>query len=109
MAIQNILQEKREWKALQQRAKALPTDYYVVYKEMQKYLFKVGGADFEALVELFEQGAADRRDVLEVTGENVAAFCDELAKSGPYYDYIQKQNAKNLQQVGKAIDKSLNK
>lgn len=109
MVIQNILQEKREWKALQQRAKALPADYYVVYKEMQKYLFKVGGADFESLVELFEQAVADGRDVLEVTGEDVAAFCDELAKSGPYYDYIQEQLAKSLQQVGKAIDKSLNK
>lgn len=30
------------------------------------------------LIDLFEAGVADEKDVLEITGEDVAAFCDEL-------------------------------
>jgi DNA-binding ferritin-like protein (Dps family) len=30
------------------------------------------------LLDLFETGAAEGRHVLEITGEDVAAFCDEL-------------------------------
>ena len=30
------------------------------------------------LIELFEAGAADGRQVLEITGEDVASFADEL-------------------------------
>ena len=33
------------------------------------------------LIELFEAGAADGKHVLEITGEDVAAFCDELLAS----------------------------
>jgi len=42
MSIQEIIEGKREWKAHMNRVKALPQDYQIVYKEIQKYLFKVG-------------------------------------------------------------------
>ncbi len=33
------------------------------------------------LIDLFEAGAADGKPVLKVTGEDVAAFCDELLRN----------------------------
>ena len=35
--------------------------------------------------DLFETGAADGKRVLEVTGEDVAAFCDELLRNAKTY------------------------
>ncbi len=63
------------------RVKALPQDYQIVYKEIQKHLFKVGpvlltaGTDLRSgIVDLFELGAVLGKGVLEVTGRDVAAF-----------------------------------
>jgi DNA-binding ferritin-like protein (Dps family) len=91
MGIQDIIQGKRQWRAHVARVKALPPDYRIVYEEMQKYLFKVGPVDLAdgsllaALVEFFEQGAADGKGVLDLIGPDVAAFCDDLIKDSPTY------------------------
>ncbi|MHC1716720.1 MAG: DUF1048 domain-containing protein [Candidatus Dojkabacteria bacterium] len=81
-------EQKKEWKKLEARAKALPKDYQIVYNEIKTYMwnlwrFEVENdmGDFtvlEDLLGLFEEGAANKKDVLEVTGEDIAAFCDEL-------------------------------
>ena len=39
MNIKDIIEEKKEWRAHMARVKALPKDYQIVYKEIQKYLF----------------------------------------------------------------------
>ncbi|TYP71925.1 DNA-binding ferritin-like protein (Dps family) [Paenibacillus methanolicus] len=74
------------------RVKALPHDYQIVYKEIQKYFFKVGPVELtegtgllSGIVDLFEEGAAMRKGVLEVTGRDVAAFCDDLIKDSKTY------------------------
>lgn len=74
------------------RVKALPQEYQIVYKEIQKYLFKVGPVALSSgvgllsgIVDLFEEGAALGKGVLAVTGSNVAAFCDELIKDSKTY------------------------
>ncbi|WP_051271349.1 DUF1048 domain-containing protein [Shimazuella kribbensis] len=87
MSIKEIIEGKKEWRAHVSRVKALPQDYQIVYKEIQKYLFKV--APFEQnegigllseILSFFEDGAAAGKGVLEVTGTDVAAFCDDLVK-----------------------------
>ena len=91
MSINDIIQGKRQWRAHVARVKALPPDYQVVYKEIQRYLFKVGPVDLadgtllSDIVDLFEQGAAAHRGVLDVTGTDVAAFCDGLLDGSPTY------------------------
>ena len=40
MGIQDIIEGKKQWRAHVARVKALPPDYQIVYKEMQKYLRK---------------------------------------------------------------------
>lgn len=91
MGIREIIEGKKEWRAHVARVKALPKDYQIAYKEMQKYLFKVGPVDLteggllSGIVDLFEGGAAAGKGVLEVTGNDVAAFCDELIKDSKTY------------------------
>ena len=42
MRIKDIIKDKKEWSAHVSRVKSLPKDYQIVYKEIQKYLYKVG-------------------------------------------------------------------
>jgi DNA-binding ferritin-like protein (Dps family) len=80
VGIQDIVEGKKQWRAHMTRVKALPPDYQIVYKEMQRYLFKVGAIDLlSGIVDFFEEGVAAGKGVLELIGNDVAAFCDDLA------------------------------
>src|SRR5690242_3287958 len=90
--LKKVIGDKKRWRQMEARAKALPRDYQIVYDEIKKYLFKLSGGDgmetvaiLEDLLGLFESGAADGRRALEVTGQDVAAFCDELLKNAKTY------------------------
>ncbi|MCA1033149.1 MULTISPECIES: DUF1048 domain-containing protein [Bacillus] len=83
------LEDKREWKAMEARAKGLPSEYTAAYKAIQKYMWTAGGGPtdwkdtkriFNGILDLFEEGAAEGKKVTDLTGEDVAAFCDELVK-----------------------------
>jgi len=81
VGIQHIIEGKKQWRAHMARVKALPPDYQIVYKEIQRYLFKVGGGTLlSGIVDFFEEGVADGKGVLEIIGSDVAAFCDDLVK-----------------------------
>ncbi len=125
MSIQDIIKGKREWRVHVARVKELPQDYQIVYKEIQKYLFKVGPVELTGMlgragseasdqtegtglltgiVDLFEEGAASGKGVLEVTGNDVAAFCDDLIKDSKTYTDIYQESVD--QKVYKAIKKA---
>ena len=96
MGIQDIIEGKKQWRAHMARVKALPPDYRIVYKEMQKYFFKVGPVDLvdgtllSGIVDFFEEGVAAGKGVLELIGDDVATFCDDLVKdSRTYADVYQ--------------------
>ncbi|WP_326975396.1 DUF1048 domain-containing protein [Caproicibacter sp. BJN0012] len=110
MNIQDIIEGKKEWRAHMARVKALPQDYQIVYKEIQKYLFKVGPVELtegtgllSEIVDLFEEGAALGKGVLEVTGSDVAAFCDDLIKGSKTYADIYQESVDR--EVSKAMKK----
>ena len=114
MSIQDIIEGKKEWRAHMARVKALPQDYQLVYKEIQKYLFKVGPAQLteetgllSGIVDLFEEGAASGKGVLEVTGSDVAAFCDDLIKDSKTYadDYQESVNREVYKAIKKDTDR----
>lgn len=97
MDLQEALQDKKAWRALQKRAKLLPQDYYIVYQEIQKYLFKIAPLTlskdtslFHDLIDLFEAGAKEQKDVLEVTGTDVAAFADAFLEGYDIKEDLQK-------------------
>jgi DNA-binding ferritin-like protein (Dps family) len=96
------LEEKRVWRELENRAKALGDDYYEDYQQMKKYIWLSGLTSwqdfkfvFEHLLDLLEDVAADGRKVTEVTGPDVASFLDEMADAKTWEDkYREKLNKK---------------
>ncbi|MEU8301810.1 DUF1048 domain-containing protein [Micromonospora sp. NPDC048909] len=98
MGIQDIIEGKKQWRAHVARVRALPPDYQIVYKEMQRYLFKVGpialldGPLLPGIVDFFEEGVAAGKGVLELIGTDVAAFCDDLVKDSPTYADVYQES-----------------
>lgn len=87
-----MIGDKKEYKMMMARVESLPEDYQFVYKKIQNYMwnFATGnGMDMlhiqYELIELFEAGAAEGRQVLEITGEDVASFADELVANARTY------------------------
>ena len=112
MSIKDIIEGKKQWRAHMARVNALPHDYQIVYKEIQKYLFKVGVVELtegtsvlSGIVDLFAEGAAIGKSVLEVTGKDVAAFCDNLIKDSKTYADIHQEVADK--EVKKAVKKAM--
>ena len=90
--IRHMAREKRKYRQMQARAKALPEEYRYVYHKIQHYMWSYsGGSGMDMLsihadlLDLFETGAAEGKRVLEITGEDVAEFCDELLRSARTY------------------------
>ena len=90
--LKEIIGDKNELRNMQTRAKALPPEYAFVFHKIQSYMWNFSsghGMDmmpiFEDLLGLFEEGAAAGKRVLEVTGEDVAAFSDALLQNANTY------------------------
>ncbi|MBP1925216.1 DNA-binding ferritin-like protein (Dps family) [Sedimentibacter acidaminivorans] len=108
MRIQEIIEGKKEWRAHVARVKALPQDYQIVYKEIQKYFYKVGPVELtegtgllSGIIDLFEEGVVLGKGVLEVTGRDVASFCDDLIKDSKTHADIYQESVN--QEVNKAM------
>jgi DNA-binding ferritin-like protein (Dps family) len=85
-----VLGDKKEWRSMEARADALPRDYRIVYGRIKPYLWRFTTGDgrgtlsvLREVLALFEAGAAEGKQVLDVTGEDVAAFCDERVRGTP--------------------------
>lgn len=83
------LEDKREWKEMEARSKSLPMEYYNAYKAIQQYMWTVGDGPsdwkdssriFQGILDLFEEGVSEGKKVTDLTGKDVAAFCDDLTK-----------------------------
>lgn len=87
-----LVGDKREYREMMARVKKLPEDYQFVYEKIQDYMWKfTAGNGYDMLkihyelIELFENGVADGKQVLEITGEDVASFSDELLQNAKTY------------------------
>ncbi|MDR1135396.1 MAG: DUF1048 domain-containing protein [Clostridiales Family XIII bacterium] len=107
--IRKIIESKREYKRQMVRVEALPKDYRYVFKKIQSHMWMfAAGSGYDMmkihydLIELFEEGAANGKSVLEITGEDVAAFCDELLRSAKTYteNWREKLNRDILNNIG---------
>ena len=85
------LDDKRKYKQMMKRVDALPNEYSITFKQIQKYIYTVGGISgditifnnlniFEDLLDLFEESAADERNIIDVIGSDASKFCDELIR-----------------------------
>ncbi len=108
--IKKMIESKREYKRQMARVEALPEDYQYVFKKIQGHMWMfAAGSGYDmlkihyALIELFETGAADKKHVLEITGEDVAAFCDELLRNARTYteDWRETLNRDIMNKFGK--------
>ncbi len=115
--LKRVAEEKRRFRRQQARANALPEEYRYVYRQIQRYIWwgysAYSGGDvvdwmplFADLLDLFETGVAEGKPVLDVTGEDVAAFCDELLRSAKAYTGNQREalNRDILNKLGKGND-----
>ena len=102
--------EKKEWRSMEARADALPRDYRIVYSKIKPYLFRFTTGDGMATVAVlkdvlavFETSVAEGKAALDVTGEDVAAFCDERLRGVPSYSYVDKGRASLNRDVAKQL------
>ncbi|MEW9552654.1 DUF1048 domain-containing protein [Nonomuraea sp. NPDC050783] len=100
MGIHDMIEGKRQWRAHVARVRTLPPDYQIVYKEIQRYYFKVGpvgladGTLLSGIVDFFEEGVAAGKGVLELIGDDVAAFADGLIRDSRTYADLYQESAK---------------
>lgn len=112
--LKKVMGDKREYRRMTARIKALPQDYRFVYEKIQNYMWRfTAGSGYDMiqvqgeLLELFESGAAEGRPVLDVTGEDVAGFCDELLRQVKTYpgQWRKQLNREVLKQAGRREEK----
>lgn len=100
------LEEKKLNRQNEAKAKKLPHEYAVAYREIKQYIFRTSGIEtirpLVALVDMLEEAAADGRHVLDVMGADVAAFADELVRGETSYQNKQREK------LNKEIAKKLN-
>ncbi len=112
MGLKEIIEGKKEWNAHIARVRTLPKDYQIVYNEIQKYFYKVGPVElkdgiglFVNIVDLFEEGVSLGKGVLEVTGKDVASFCDNLIEGSSVFS--DKYDIEVQEAVNKAMKKAM--
>ena len=97
-----IIGDKKEYRQMMKKVKLLPEDYQYTFDKIQKYMWNfASGNGYDMLklqydlIELFQAGAADGKHVLEITGDDVAGFCDELMRNAKTYtaSWAEKLNA----------------
>ena len=108
-----VVGDKKEWRSMEARADALPRDYRIVYGEIKHYMWRFtagDGMDIVAVLKdvlgLFETSAAEGKHALEVTGKDVAAFCDERLRGTASYadtwrESLNRDVAKKLGPAGR--------
>ncbi len=108
--IKKIMEEKRDYKQQMARVEALPEDYRYVFKKIQGHMWMFAAGDgydmmklHYDLIDLFEAGAAEGKNVLDITGDDVAAFCEELMRSARTYteDWRESMNRDIHKKLGK--------
>lgn len=77
------LDEKNAYHQITKRAKALPKNYRAAFKKIRSYLYHYSEGSYNIemfleLLDLLEAGAADKKNVLDIIGDDAAKFCDEL-------------------------------
>ncbi|MCI1269564.1 MAG: DUF1048 domain-containing protein [Ruminococcus sp.] len=108
--IKKMIESKREYKQQMARVEALPKDYQYVFKKIQGHMWMfAAGAGYDMMkihydvIELFEEGATNGMHVLEITGKDVASFCDELLRSASTYteNWREKLNRDIMKELGR--------
>ena len=86
--ISKVIGPKRRWRAYKARVKELPENYRTAVEAIERYLMHFVPTDgdsvaseFEDLVDLFEQAAADRAPIREIVGDDPVEFAETFAQN----------------------------
>ncbi|MNP04366.1 hypothetical protein D3C76_962780 [compost metagenome] len=107
--IKDLRDQKRAYKDCVKRSKALPNDYREVYNIASRYMLNFSSNDssvvnlFPEMLDMFEMGAAEGRDVLEIVGNDVMAFCDGLLEGVSAQTWTGKMRAKMNDSIHKKL------
>ena len=112
--LKKLVWDKKEYKQMMARVEKMPTDYQFVYKKIQEYMWNFAAGDgydmlkiHYELIDLFEAGVADGKQVLEITGVDVASFSDELLENAKTYtaNWGKNLNETIMKELGGKKDK----
>ena len=85
--IKKFKEDKKIYKEHLATVHSLPEDYQFVFGKMNEYIWSfAGGSGMDTLqtqynsADLFAEASANGLSVLDVTGKDVAGFCDELIR-----------------------------
>jgi len=105
----DLREQKKAYKECVKRSKALPNDYREVYNIASRYMLNFSTNDssvinlFPEMLDMFEMGAAEGRDVLEIVGNDVMAFCDGLLEDVSAQTWTGKMRAKMNESIHKKL------
>ncbi|MBP3961688.1 DUF1048 domain-containing protein [Paenibacillus lignilyticus] len=110
-AIQEGRKQKKVYRACVKRAKKLPYEYREVYKIASHYMLTFSSQDpavinlFPEMLDMFELAAAEGRDVLDLVGNDVMAFCDGLLEGVSSQTWTGQMRAKMNASIHKKLGK----
>lgn len=104
--------EKVEYNQQMARLKRLPSEYQIVYKEVQKFLWEFTAGDgmdmlppMLELLDFFEEGATNNIPVLQLVGDDVGAFAENTLHEIQAKTRINELKRKMNQRIANKINK----
>lgn len=102
---ENYKTDKKKYNEYKQRVENLPKEYQIVMKAVQEYIWKVGSMDgsldtIYKIIELFEEGVADEKNVMDIIGSDVAGFAKNMSKTSngrTYEDVVASRINNNVE------------
>jgi DNA-binding ferritin-like protein (Dps family) len=108
--IATVIGEKGQWRQYKARAKQLPPSYRTAIDALERYLmyFGTGGdgtALYADLVDLFEQGAANKTPVRQIVGEDPVEFIETFVRNYPKGQWIIRERERLTNAIAGAAEK----
>jgi DNA-binding ferritin-like protein (Dps family) len=105
-----VVGDKRRWREYKARVKTLPPSYREAVAALERYMTHLGGlgdadsimAMLDDLVDLFEQGAADRTPIREIVGEDPVEFVEDFLANYPAGRWITRERDRLTSAIDRA-------
>lgn len=107
--ISTVIGEKAQWRQYKARARQLPASYRAAIEALERYLnyFGTGGdgtAMYADLLDLFEQGAADRTPLRQIVGDDPVEFVETFVRNYPKGAWIVRERERLISAIDRAAD-----
>jgi DNA-binding ferritin-like protein (Dps family) len=105
-------EQKRRYRQYKARTERLPANYHTAIDALERYMefFGPGKGDsllpmLEDLVDLFEQGAANRTPIREIVGEDPVEFAEAFLRNYPEGQWISRERERLTSAIDRAAGK----